>query len=757
MLRALLLTVLLILPRLTSAQYTFTGGPADGGTIHDFIEHNGHWFIAHETFLLRSVDEGQTWEILSDGLPATEISPRALAEFDGYLYLSTNSEHRMLRSADGGTTWEKFNAGLPTFFGITTYLAREMVVSGNRLIALPLGNDFIRYVEEGGTAWAESPFNGAAGNGIRALGDTLMASIDSNIRFSTDHGDTWTNIPENPIPSISFVGATDFLKIGERVLITTNAGGNNGVAYSDANLSGWTLPEGNFYSGNAGGPKFVYISDDHILALAANGIMKSTDQGSSWQEITTENTRPNGVTTFIEPLPGDRVLVGSTSGLYLYPNHGEGEPRLIDIPLGEVNIFDTFAFDGGLIAQHSGRVSTYSHETNAWIRRLDMRDIGFSINSTNAGAHRIDLLGERIVLFNQDRAVISAPGTTAATLDSTSFSEMTTLGDIVPITMHAFDDTWLIVGGIRQIESFGIFFTGTTLHRSTDAGATWQEVTHDIPSGALSRAPYFKGAKTVVHNNKWYLSSERGFLRSDDEGQNWTRIDQGSRVVLFSFDGALFMSSSDDFGHTIMKSTDDGDTWVTWHDGLPTTNTFSRRTHGLVQIDDVLYTYNDARASITPEPGETGLFEITSAGDSWSLVEGHPLMPFRPNLMLASNGYIMGIQPKAGYWRSPLVGSPTSVEWTGTAMAVRAELTGNYPNPFNPSTTIRYTVHESSVVQVRIFNVLGQQVFESAATLHTPGSHGLSFNAAGLSSGLYLYRLEVNGTGVDSRTMMLVK
>ena len=186
-----------------------------------------------------------------------------------------------------------------------------------------------------------------------------------------------------------------------------------------------------------------------------------------------------------------------------------------------------------------------------------------------------------------------------------------------------------------------------------------------------------------------------------------------------------------------------GDTWVTWHDGLPTTNTFSRRTHGLVQIDDVLYTYNDARASITPEPGETGLFEITSAGDSWSLVEDHPLMPFRPNLMLASNGYIMGIQPKAGYWRSPLVGAATSVEWNGNALAAPCRADRELSQSVQPvHDHTRYTVHESSVVQVRIFNVLGQQVFESAGNpSHTRQPRVVASNAAGLSSGLYLYRL----------------
>ena len=759
----LLFTILLFSMAISaSGQYTFTNGPADGGHVRDFIQHNGYWFAAHERFILRSADEGQTWQILTEGLPQSDITPWSFAEFDGYLYVSTNSAHRMLRSSDSGETWQTYNLNLPTFFGIPSYLAVRMIVNNGRLLALPHGNDQIRYLDPGNVAWQPTGFTGRVGNGIAAIGgDTLLASVSSAHRISIDNGLTWQNIDQNPPWAVSDLGATDFLKVGDRYIVTTAAGGNNGIAHSTSGFTGWVQPQPNFYSGNAGGQKLIRITDDHILALAANAIMKSTDQGTSWQEVTTEDTRPKGTTRFMQLLDGDRLIVGTTSGLYLYPNLGEGERQLVDLPVGNITIFNTFPFDDGLIALHSGNISTYNFETNRWTRRIDLQDLGFN-TAVNflLDNNTMSMLGERIVLYSNDRFLISTPGTTAANLSDERFVSFEIPSGISLASTHVIGDTWILIGGVLRRESFGTFWSTLAIYTSTDEGASWEQRTHNVPDAPLaapSRAPLFKGYRTVVHNDKWYLSGESGFMRSDNQGETWTRIAEGTRVVLFSLDDALFMSSSDDFNHNIRKSTDDGDSWVAWHEGLPSTNSFSRRTHGLVQIDDVLYTYNDASASISPLPGETGLFKLESAGGSWTHVNDHPRIPFFPNLMIAQNGYILAVQTHAGYWRSPQIGTSTSVEADFGEIPASAMLLPNYPNPFNPVTTIRYELPEAASVQLRVFNVLGQQVFDSGVTRHAAGLHQLEFNGLGLASGVYVYWLEVNGRVAGVRSMLLMK
>jgi photosystem II stability/assembly factor-like uncharacterized protein len=749
-------TLILLLAATTAlhAQYEFTNGPADGGMVYDFIEHNNAWFVAQESFILRSDNQGQTWRILTEGLPISNITPRSFAEFDGYLYVSTNSSHRMLRSSDGGSTWSTFNTNMPLFFGVPTFLAQQMIVNNNRLIALHFGSDRIRYLNAGGTQWEASDFTGTGGNGIRAIGaDSIVASVGSAYKLSIDNGVTWTDFPSRPPLTSGGVGASDFLKIGNRLIATTTAGGTSTTYYTTDGLTGWTLSSPGFYSGNAGITKLIHIADDHILGLSSTGIMKSTDQGQSWTEITTEATRPNGITRFMKRLGNDRLVVGTSAGIYLYDDLGAGARTIIELPVGNIHIFNTRPFDGGLLALHNGLLSYYSHDTNRWQRKVDIREMGLTIFGDGREFLRIDMLGNRIVLFATTQVLISAEGTTAATLSKDSFEAFPVPAGVRPVSVQQFGSRWIMIGGTLQNNQFWI---GVTVHHSDDGGQNWTASSNDFGSG-FALGPLFIGHSAFVHNGKWYLPDGTGFMRSEDQGLSWTRINQGSRVQLFSFDNTLFMSSSDDFNHRIMRSRDDGTTWEDWNGGLPNTNAFSRRTHGLLMIENVLYTYNDASASITPLAGETGLYRLESANANWVPVANHPVMPFIPFQLMANNGYIMAVQTQAGYWRSPKVGTSSSVETRNPESVRQAELTGNFPNPFNPATTIRYTLADAARTQIQVYNMLGQRVWSSAETLTPAGLHQLNFDAAGLSSGVYVYRLMVDGQFADSRTMLLLK
>lgn len=80
----------------------------------------------------------------------------------------------------------------------------------------------------------------------------------------------------------------------------------------------------------------------------------------------------------------------------------------------------------------------------------------------------------------------------------------------------------------------------------------------------------------------------------------------------------------------------------------------------------------------------------------------------------------------------------------------------NYPNPFNPSTTIRYQLPAAAKVTLQVFDVLGKEVSTLVNDYKTAGKHEVTFNGAGLSSGLYLYRLHSGGM-VNTGKMILMK
>jgi hypothetical protein len=99
------------------------------------------------------------------------------------------------------------------------------------------------------------------------------------------------------------------------------------------------------------------------------------------------------------------------------------------------------------------------------------------------------------------------------------------------------------------------------------------------------------------------------------------------------------------------------------------------------------------------------------------------------------------------------------------------ELAQNYPNPFNPTTSIRFQVPEAADVRLAVYDRLGREVAVIVDGRMDAGRHETSFDATGLASGVYLYKLQARSTGsptgpdgvrgsgsfVQTRKMIVVK
>jgi hypothetical protein len=84
------------------------------------------------------------------------------------------------------------------------------------------------------------------------------------------------------------------------------------------------------------------------------------------------------------------------------------------------------------------------------------------------------------------------------------------------------------------------------------------------------------------------------------------------------------------------------------------------------------------------------------------------------------------------------------------------ELLQNYPNPFNPTTTIAYTLSQYAIVELKVYDSLGREVKTLVHKVMPPGRHEATFESNGLASGVYHYRLYVDGQ-VFTKSMMLLK
>jgi hypothetical protein len=115
--------------------------------------------------------------------------------------------------------------------------------------------------------------------------------------------------------------------------------------------------------------------------------------------------------------------------------------------------------------------------------------------------------------------------------------------------------------------------------------------------------------------------------------------------------------------------------------------------------------------------------------------------------------------------RTTTGGSGSSVTRVGPESAASAfGLRQNYPNPFNPTTVIDYTLPEEASVSVETYNALGQRISSLVERVQPAGPHTATFNATGLPSGVYFYRLTAHplsgnrkGAFTDTRRMILAR
>jgi len=92
----------------------------------------------------------------------------------------------------------------------------------------------------------------------------------------------------------------------------------------------------------------------------------------------------------------------------------------------------------------------------------------------------------------------------------------------------------------------------------------------------------------------------------------------------------------------------------------------------------------------------------------------------------------------------------------GTEIPKTFSLLGNYPNPFNPTTIIRYQIHQRSKVKLEIIDGLGQSIATLVNEDKPVGDYEIPWNAAKLSSGIYLCKLTA-GNKIQTHKMTLVK
>lgn len=335
--------------------------------------------------------------------------------------------------------------------------------------------------------------------------------------------------------------------------------------------------------------------------------------------------------------------------------------------------------------------------------------------------------------------------------------------------------------------------TSNVLFTTTDGGVNWQTI--ELPSPKpIGICGLWVADAIHVYGVGQYAGAPR-FVRSTDGGFSWTCRDMSAfargliDVYFFHPDSGFIVGNKGSARNGVVLFTPDrGQTWVEryattnaggygWKLAFPTRqigyvsfelSTLARAvalktTDGGMSWSEKSVTTGNTDIQgigfVSPERGWFGGWNNSSTGTTmYATTDGGAV--WQPSGAMLNLNRIRVLNDTLAFAVGETVyryGSPpTSAGDFAAAPAVTFTLDQNFPNPFNPVTTISFSLVHGGHVTLRVFNSLGQQVATLVEGRQAPGTHRVSFNASHLAGGAYFYRLSVDDRTV-TREMVLLK
>jgi photosystem II stability/assembly factor-like uncharacterized protein len=344
-----------------------------------------------------------------------------------------------------------------------------------------------------------------------------------------------------------------------------------------------------------------------------------------------------------------------------------------------------------------------------------------------------------------------------------------------PCDIEVFADTSIILIGDN----------GTGIFRSTDYGLNWSQTY--FTSGEIPTIAVDYTRPGIAWATKW--GGGNGLLKSTDYGATWT-LQSGFTQSMWGVhvqpdDGNVVITGCYSCGNS-WRSKTGGLTWTQipisstnyQYAIIDSMNQFAAQGNGFYKLASDFFIPVEL-ASFSAELVEQDVvlnwttaselnnqgFEIEHSSDNEYFSKIGFVPGFGTTTEMKSYSFrISDIQSGVQYYRLKQIdfdGTETiynSVEVTGPVPNTFV-LNQNHPNPFNPATAISFSLPVESVVTIKLFNLLGQEVTQITNTNFNSGNHKIEFNAEGLSSGTYIYSLEakgVNGANFKSTKKMLL-
>jgi len=289
-------------------------------------------------------------------------------------------------------------------------------------------------------------------------------------------------------------------------------------------------------------------------------------------------------------------------------------------------------------------------------------------------------------------------------------------------------------------EKYGWAIGGdSTIVKTTDGGETWQIVEIE---GLLS--PLINGL-SVIDSLNVVINTLKSVHKTTDGGESWTVIRTIDNFFQ-DFNDVKFVSKKRGWIvgalGTILLTNDGGSTWYD--------QSFNWNDESFQNIDAL----DSLTALAVTNYG--AVYRTDDGGNNWIEQVPREIFPFLTTVQI--------VDKKSAY----AVGSNGTIIKTTNGGITWVDGNKNdehpkyyrlyqaYPNPFNPTTKIKFELPVTAFVNITIYNSLGQKVQTLLKENMNAGSHELVFNARDLASGVYIYRLRTNSY-VKSRKMLLLR
>ena len=277
-----------------------------------------------------------------------------------------------------------------------------------------------------------------------------------------------------------------------------------------------------------------------------------------------------------------------------------------------------------------------------------------------------------------------------------------------------------------------------TIVKTTDGGNTWARMATE-PTQVGSEAGW-NNSMYILGSNMWFGTNNTKVYHSTDLGVTWTSGATTGNLNTFS---VHYNSTSNGLagGVTMSKSVDGGTTYTAAT--IPGTTGSLNGLEG--KGDDWWAIRTGADVYRSTNQGSTWTTATTVTGAAFNDIDLTDGAGGCPTGWAVGTGTI-----------TKMTGSPTGIISYSGEVPSTYLLKQNFPNPFNPTTNINFSIPKSGFVTLKVYNMAGMEVATLLNENKTAGNYIVGFNAANLPSGAYFYRIET-GNYTDTKKMLLIK